>query len=237
MPGMTGPIVPRRRLGEELERLRQADGRTLEQVASTTLISTSKLSRLENGQGSPQPRDVRDLLREYGVDRGRRRAAHAVVNAARRQGWWSDYSFRTKVSPPTLTCMSRTSQRRQSRAPTPSRSFRPASDPAVRARPVPVDGTVAQQRRGRATGGVARAASRLLEPAVNARRSTWWSCATNRRFTRWSAPRKSCRTSCGRSTRRSTGRTCRSGSSRTPESPGPGSARPATVDGPKAAKG
>ncbi len=93
MPGMTGPIVPRRRLAEELKRLRTQDGRTLEQVSQVTLISTSKLSRLEHAQGSPQPRDVRDLIREYGVDQTNGDRLMRLVSAARRQGWWSDYSF------------------------------------------------------------------------------------------------------------------------------------------------
>ncbi len=59
MPSPQGPLLPRRRLGAELRRLRGE--RTLDDVAAETLISTSKLSRPENGQGVPQPRDVRDL--------------------------------------------------------------------------------------------------------------------------------------------------------------------------------
>ena len=43
--------------------------RTLDEVAAETLISTSKLSRLENGQGVPQPRDIRDLINFYEADR------------------------------------------------------------------------------------------------------------------------------------------------------------------------
>jgi transcriptional regulator with XRE-family HTH domain len=93
MPGMTGPIVPRRRLAEELKRLRAHDGRSLEEVAQALLISSSKLSRLENGQGSPQARDVRDLIREYSVDGTLADRMMRWVSAARRQGWWSDYSF------------------------------------------------------------------------------------------------------------------------------------------------
>lgn len=96
MTGKAGPIVPRRKLAEELKRLRLAHGRTLEQVAATTLISTSKLSRLENAQGSPQARDVRDLIHEYNVDRNDADRLMRLVSAARRQGWWSDYSFRTE---------------------------------------------------------------------------------------------------------------------------------------------
>ena len=51
MPSPQGPLLPRRRLGAELRRLR--GDRTLDEVAAETLISTSKLSRLENGQGVP----------------------------------------------------------------------------------------------------------------------------------------------------------------------------------------
>jgi transcriptional regulator with XRE-family HTH domain len=96
MPGVTGPIVPRRRLAEQLKRLRAEDGRSLEDVAQALLISTSKLSRLENAQGSPQPRDVRDLIREYGVEPALADRMMRWVSAARRQGWWSDYSFSTE---------------------------------------------------------------------------------------------------------------------------------------------
>ena len=67
MPSPQGPLLPRRRLGAELKRLR--GDRTLDEVAAETLISTSKLSRLENGQGVPQPRDIRDLINFYGADR------------------------------------------------------------------------------------------------------------------------------------------------------------------------
>ena len=67
MPSPQGPLLPRRRLGAELRRLR--GDRTLDEVAAETLISTSKLSRLENGQGVPQPRDIRDLINFYGAER------------------------------------------------------------------------------------------------------------------------------------------------------------------------
>jgi hypothetical protein len=57
------------------------------------MISTSKLSRLENAQGSPQARDVRDLINYYKID-GTELAAKLTrwVRAAHRQGWWNDYS-------------------------------------------------------------------------------------------------------------------------------------------------
>ncbi|SFB16572.1 Helix-turn-helix domain-containing protein [Amycolatopsis marina] len=88
-----GPVIPRRRIGDTLRRLRAESGRTLEDVATELMISTSKLSRLENGQGSPQPRDVRDLIRLYKIE-GTQIAErlNRWVRASHRQGWWEDHS-------------------------------------------------------------------------------------------------------------------------------------------------
>jgi transcriptional regulator with XRE-family HTH domain len=92
-PSVTGPLVPRRRLAAELRRLRDEAHLTLEQVGAELMISTSKLSRLENAQGSPQARDVRDLVRFYGIE-GTELADRLLrlAQAGRRQGWWNDYS-------------------------------------------------------------------------------------------------------------------------------------------------
>lgn len=93
MAASPGPVMPRKRLAAELRRLREADGRTLEEVASELMISTSKLSRLEKAQGSPQARDVRDLVRLYGVeDSDIADQLMRWVRAARRRAWWDDYS-------------------------------------------------------------------------------------------------------------------------------------------------
>ncbi len=90
MPSPQGPLLPRRRLGAELKRLR--GDRTLDQVAAETLISTSKLSRLENGQGVPQLRDIRDLIDFYGADRPTSDRLRRWMNEGRRQAWWREYS-------------------------------------------------------------------------------------------------------------------------------------------------
>ncbi len=60
--------------------------------APEVLISTSKLSRLENAQGKPRQRDVRDLIRFYGLE-GTQRATQLLkwVELAQVPGWWSDY--------------------------------------------------------------------------------------------------------------------------------------------------
>jgi transcriptional regulator with XRE-family HTH domain len=90
MPSPQGPLLPRRRLGAELRRLR--GDRTLDEVAAETLISTSKLSRLENGQGVPQPRDIRDLINFYNADRPTAERLRRWMNDGRRQAWWKEYS-------------------------------------------------------------------------------------------------------------------------------------------------
>jgi hypothetical protein len=90
MPSPQGPLLPRRRLGAELRRLRR--NRTLDEVAAETLISTSKLSRLENGQGAPQQRDIRDLINFYGADRTTADRIRRWAADGRRQAWWGKYS-------------------------------------------------------------------------------------------------------------------------------------------------
>jgi transcriptional regulator with XRE-family HTH domain len=61
------PTVRRRRLANELRRLREAAGLTIEQVAETLECSSSKISRIETASVNAIPRDVRDMLQLYGV--------------------------------------------------------------------------------------------------------------------------------------------------------------------------
>jgi transcriptional regulator with XRE-family HTH domain len=56
MPDGRGPLTPRRELAAQLKQLREDREFRLEQVAEALMISTSKLSRLENAQGNPQQR-------------------------------------------------------------------------------------------------------------------------------------------------------------------------------------
>ncbi|WP_330239259.1 helix-turn-helix domain-containing protein [Streptomyces sp. NBC_00525] len=89
MPSNVNPTVRRRRLGQELRRLREIKGMTAEEVAERLLVSQSKISRLENGRRSISQRDVRDLCGVYEVE------DHRVVDSlmqmakdSRQQGWW-----------------------------------------------------------------------------------------------------------------------------------------------------
>ncbi|MCK7627480.1 helix-turn-helix domain-containing protein [Streptomyces sp. RS10V-4] len=89
MASNVNPTVRRRRLGQELRRLREEKGLTAEQVAERLLVSQSKISRLENGRRSISQRDVRDLCGVYEVED--RRIVDSLMQMAkdsRQQGWW-----------------------------------------------------------------------------------------------------------------------------------------------------
>jgi transcriptional regulator with XRE-family HTH domain len=92
MPTRPGPTVQRRRLGIELRRLREAAGKTIDEVAHVLECSDSKVSRIENGQVSVSPRDVRDMLGFYGVADERREELVEFARAARKKGWWEAYN-------------------------------------------------------------------------------------------------------------------------------------------------
>jgi transcriptional regulator with XRE-family HTH domain len=89
---VTGPLGPRRNIAAALRQLREESGKNLSEVADDLMISTSKLSRLENAQGRPQPRDIRDLVRYYGIERAPLGVSlRQWASAAQRQGWWTDF--------------------------------------------------------------------------------------------------------------------------------------------------
>ena len=92
MEKVSGPLGPRRRIATTLKRLREDSGQNLTDVARELMISTSKLSRLENAQGKPRPRDIRDLIRYYRIE-GTQEAArlNRWVTSAQMPGWWTDF--------------------------------------------------------------------------------------------------------------------------------------------------
>jgi transcriptional regulator with XRE-family HTH domain len=87
---VTGPLGPRRSIASVLKEQRQKTGKLLNEVAADLMISTSKLSRLENAQGKPQPRDIRDLIRYYELeDTPLAVQLDRWVQEAQRTGWWT----------------------------------------------------------------------------------------------------------------------------------------------------
>ena len=92
MPQVSGPLGARRRIATVLREWRDESGQSLTEVAKETLISTSKLSRLENAEGKPRLRDVRDLIRFYGKQDTQRAAElERWVAAAGAAAWWTDF--------------------------------------------------------------------------------------------------------------------------------------------------
>ncbi len=92
MASNVNPTVRRRRLGQELRRLREQKGMTAEEVAERLLVSQSKISRLENGRRSISQRDVRDLCGVYEVED--QRIVDSLMEMARdsrQQGWWHTF--------------------------------------------------------------------------------------------------------------------------------------------------
>jgi transcriptional regulator with XRE-family HTH domain len=89
---VTGPLAPRRAIAEAIKDLREQSGKSLNEVADGLMVSKSKLSRLENAQGRPLPRDIRDLIAYYEIEgqplAGRLRR---WVRDAQRSGWWTDF--------------------------------------------------------------------------------------------------------------------------------------------------
>lgn len=96
MSDPSGPTVRRRRLGSELRRLRERA--ELDQAAAAVHLecSTSKLSRLETGQGLPKVLELRTLLDLYGVtDEDERAKIFDIRKQATKPGWWEQAEYET----------------------------------------------------------------------------------------------------------------------------------------------
>ncbi|MER8015600.1 helix-turn-helix transcriptional regulator [Streptomyces griseoluteus] len=92
MASNVNPTVRRRRLGQELRKLRELKGMTAEEVADRLLVSQSKISRLENGRRSISQRDVRDLCGVYEVEDQRMvDSLMEMARDSRQQGWWHTF--------------------------------------------------------------------------------------------------------------------------------------------------
>jgi transcriptional regulator with XRE-family HTH domain len=89
-----GSTVYRRELGVALRALRQNLGLTVEQAAEQLLCSPSKIARIEAGQRSAAPRDVRDLCNVYGVSDPDEQARLVKLAAkSSKRDWWQAYDL------------------------------------------------------------------------------------------------------------------------------------------------
>ena len=91
LPPRNSPRLKRRRLGNELRRLREAAGVSVDQVASSLYCSRSKISRIERGQVSATVRDVRDIIDLCRVNPTQREVLLRLALEARQKAWWHAY--------------------------------------------------------------------------------------------------------------------------------------------------
>lgn len=65
---VTRPLGPRRAIANAIKKLREDRGKLLADISRDVSLSTSKLSRLENAQGKPNPSDISHLIRYYRIE-------------------------------------------------------------------------------------------------------------------------------------------------------------------------
>jgi transcriptional regulator with XRE-family HTH domain len=81
----------RRQLGRRLRSLREASGKSIEDVTSTSIVSRSKLHRIETGRSMVRRGDVLALAHLYGVDLTRIDDLLAMADATKATGFQEDY--------------------------------------------------------------------------------------------------------------------------------------------------
>ena len=82
--------VRRTIVGSALRRYREAHGFTLEDAARVLECHASKVSRIETGQRGIRPKELRELLDEYGVD-PHAQGILAAITKPGRSNWPQDY--------------------------------------------------------------------------------------------------------------------------------------------------
>jgi transcriptional regulator with XRE-family HTH domain len=85
------PPVRRRLLGTALREYRESLGFNLDEAARILDCDRSKISRIETGDRGIRPKELRELLTEYGVPATEQEALLAVSHRGRESGWWLDY--------------------------------------------------------------------------------------------------------------------------------------------------
>jgi transcriptional regulator with XRE-family HTH domain len=84
--------VRRRLVGGALRRYRETMGYALEDAARVLECDRSKISRIETGQRGIRPKELRELLAEYGVPDREQAALVAIASRGGQHGWWEPYA-------------------------------------------------------------------------------------------------------------------------------------------------
>jgi len=89
---VTAPPVRRRLVGTALRRYRENLGYTLDEAARILECDRSKISRIETGQRGIRPKELRELLAEYGVVDEQQAILTAMADPRGAFGWFREYS-------------------------------------------------------------------------------------------------------------------------------------------------
>lgn len=94
MPYQTPASPARRRLGQELRKLREASGLTLEEVALEFGCHLTKINRIELARRACTAEDLRKLVEIYDVAENRRPDLERLMREgrSREKPWWTDYA-------------------------------------------------------------------------------------------------------------------------------------------------
>ena len=82
----------RRLVGGALRRYRENVGYALEDAARVLECDRSKISRIETGQRGIRPKELRELLTEYGVSASEQLALVSIASRGGQHGWWHPYA-------------------------------------------------------------------------------------------------------------------------------------------------
>jgi len=84
--------VRRRLVGGALRRYRENVGYSLEDAARILECDRSKISRIETGQRGIRPKELRELMAEYGVPASEQLALMAIASRGGQHSWWHPYA-------------------------------------------------------------------------------------------------------------------------------------------------
>jgi transcriptional regulator with XRE-family HTH domain len=87
----SSPTVRRRQLGMELQRLREAAGKNQEEAGTWIGVSSSQISKYENGERRVKVGYVRSLCELYNVDAPHKEFLVRLAQESDQRGWWADY--------------------------------------------------------------------------------------------------------------------------------------------------
>jgi transcriptional regulator with XRE-family HTH domain len=94
----TNPTLRQRQLAAQLREIRLSAGRTIDEVATGLLISTTTLSRLETGARRASLRNVKSLCDYYGVTAEVRAELMELARDSRQTSWWQQYDLPDSVA-------------------------------------------------------------------------------------------------------------------------------------------